>query len=284
MGVSPPTNRGWKVGRGGEAMVEGAGITEAYQRAEWKGMIRRRHRRGKSVSAVALASAAAVIVLLAPAASAGTAKTLIAPYTGYNESYEFSQSRFCGLGTKVLSYPNFNLTTGKTTEGANTTAKSCPGPRNVVADNAIFEESGLTANLTTGLHGLVHFVAHWVLSYSGHLHVHSGGPGQTAFGSVEIEVTAFLYNNSSEELDFSAFTKTYSLNSTTGHDLAISATKVAVSVFLNATLDASDLYAFYTNVQLTVTASVTMGGSSTADAQLSMYGHGGSATLSYFKF
>jgi len=225
-----------------------------------------------------------VLVLLAPLVAAASSTTLKAPYAGYNAPIEYTASYSCPGATKVLTYPDFNLTSGHAVEAANTTAKSCPGPTYARAREFVFEQSGLFANLTSGLHGPVGFVARWSLSYTGNLHVHSGGAKQAALANVYVNVSGTLYNGTAFDASFTTIEKSYAINTSVGTNLPISVSKLAANIYLNATLSAGSQYAFYTYVTVFVECGVTMGGSSSADAQLEMSGHGNGAALSYFKF
>jgi hypothetical protein len=233
---------------------------------------------------VVLPCIAILLVLAAPLASATAATTVKAPYSGWNISQESSKSGPCSATIKILKYPNFNSTSGHGVGGGNVSTRSCPGPTSGFTIPAQTEVVGFLAAQISGLSGPTHFKVHWVLSYAGKLHVHSGGSGQFAEAGAGVSVQGFLYNGTATVGSFTTVSFDYGINTTVGSNLPFSVSKLGVNVYLNVSLSSTVGYSLEAQVNLGLECEVSLGGTSSADAQLSMYGSSGGATLSYYSY
>lgn len=235
--------------------------------------------------------ASILIVLIMGASSAATARATVttekAPFDGVGFGIDEQVNYLCGVGTKVLDFPSFNTTNGKTVSGANATATSCqypPGPKPLTQQEVILVAAFQSVNIT-GLSGLTALQVHWKLSFKGNLHVVSGGSGQFAEAIADVEATGGLLNvTSGNEYEFSEATYEYLLNTTTGTNLAIKESKVATTEFLNETLSSKDTYALVTEVIVVVESEVSLSGSSVAYSEIQMYGSGEGSSLTSYSY
>ena len=232
-----------------------------------------------------------IVASLATATTSATTSsnsTFKKPYSGWDASTASTINVQCGVGTRILTFPSFNTTSGKGVAGGNATSRSCagpPGPNNSGAIQELQLRPGFESTGITGLSGPVAFEVHWVLSFKGHLHIHTAGKGQFAEAIAEVGVTGYLYNGTRTAGSFTETGLGFLVNtSMSGTDVSISESKIGFTEYLNTTLSGGVTYNIYTVVDVTIADWVSFNGSSIAEAQLEMSGSAEGATLSWYSY
>ncbi len=243
-------------------------------------------------TALLVCSVSVLIVLSVGSASAVSPPLLAtthvkAPYTGVGIGLSSSESYLCEMGTKVLKFPEFNTTSGKAQAGGNATANSCPyppGPSPLTGQELELLVGFQSYNIS-GLKGTVHLQTHWKLSFKGNLRVYSGGKGEFASAAGDAFVTGDLLNVSSGAgYGFTTSGFVYAINTTTGTDLPIKVSNVAMTQYLNVTVSSKYSYQLLTYVGILVISEVSLNGSSVAYSEIQMYGSGEGATLTSYSY
>jgi hypothetical protein len=222
----------------------------------------------------------ALLLLIPPTSAAGpTAHQVRPPYAG-TAIATVVNSTTCHGGSKILTPPGFNLTSGHASFHAQAFAHSCPGKGNM-SFSALTARTGLstsafgptsTANRTLSLD--------WVFSWSGNLTVVNRSRCTYCSASTSLELVGQLNDttNGSSVKNFTAWRGAFlwTWSSHIGaHTQLSSQTGVKVVLFFSAHLVRGHKYLFWTFLVAHVEASVLPGsqqstalGSASATVQL----------------
>jgi hypothetical protein len=236
---------------------------------------------GRRISWGSVVTVAVAILFLVPAAaSAKSATTLKAPYSG--SVYSGVQGTFIGCpASGTVSWPqtpNFNVTNGRAYEAGQSSQGAC---KKVAADSdatAYTELVSATFALTTGHHS-VH--ATWSASYSIDLVATPGPSPQSAYASVDLYTFAYIYDLTNTSTVYATYSTNLIHTITTG-SLVTSYHNVALSDFVNGTFASGHVYEVVVLLEFNAQSTVSAG-KSTASAEVNAATSGEKGTLTSIK-